>query len=589
MASGLLKSKNKDHLKSNFSFLFHYLSPYLPRFAFSAAAALVSVICMAYTVRIIGGFVDNIKTGKITLDYIQYCIATLLALTVSAGILLYLQRRLITIASRVMEYEIRKDYLDFLHTRPAAFYQQNKTGAVMSRITNDLSQVRDMVGAGILHVLRTGFNLIVIIIFMLKINAKYTGISLLPVILLPLLSLSLIRKMGRLYQTIQERLANINSIVQETFAGMATVEAYNREAWRLQKFTEGNNQYFESNMDMAKLMGFLWPFFMFMAALGTVALLFFGGGAVVRNEMTLGDLVALNFYLINLAWPLISVGWVISLIQRGKSATGRIRNLLLQGPEISRNGNNHFSNGDIDITNLTFAYPNAKTPALKNVSLNIRRGQRIAIVGTIGSGKSTIANLLSRIYEPGRSKIFINRTDIQDISLTRLREHVSIVPQETFLFSDTIKNNIRFGKDCPDSDLEKAVRISRIVKDIQSIPNGLNQMLGERGINLSGGQKQRVAISRAVLRDPAIIILDDCLSSVDADTEAEILKEFETFFPGRTTLIISHRISAIKHADTIYVMDEGRIVEEGTHETLMQKNGLYVKLYERQKIEEELE
>jgi ATP-binding cassette subfamily B protein len=588
MVSGLLNSRNKDRLNSNYHYLYFYLKPYLFRFSLCAVFALVSVILLAFPIRIVGNFVDIIKAGHINRAEIIRTVAVILAFSLSSGVLLYIQRRLITVASRIMEYRIRRDFLDYLHRQPAAFYLKNKTGSIMSRVTNDLSRIRDMIGAGILHVLRTLFNLVVIIIFMLNINVKYTLICLVPVLALPLVSARVIRRMGKLYQILQEKLAHMNSVVQESFAGIGAIKAYNRESWRLDKFTQANQSYFETNMSLAKLMGFIWPLFMFVGSLSTVFLLFFGGKGVMRGTMSIGDLVSLNFYLLMLTWPLISVGWVINLFQRGMAATGRIRTFLSQKIGRQTVGTQPFQNSRIVISDLTFSYPETAYPALRNVSMIMDPGQCIAIVGTVGSGKSTLAHILSRVYDPDRGRVCIGKSDILDISITNLRDNVGMVPQETFLFSDTIRNNVLFGKDVPEKDLEKAIQTSRIIKDIQEMPDGMEQMLGERGINLSGGQKQRVAISRAVLRNPAIIILDDCLSAVDADTETEILEEFEKFFTGRTTIIISHRISAIKHADRIYVMDQGRVVESGTHERLMAQQGLYVKLYERQKIKEEL-
>ncbi|MFH0921482.1 MAG: ABC transporter ATP-binding protein [Fibrobacterota bacterium] len=574
-------------LSSDRAFLFHYLRPYTLRLATAVAAVFVSVVFSAWPVKVVERLVDELRAGRFTSDLVLHSILVILAVTLGAALLLYWQRQAITGASRDMEYHVRKDFLDYLHTQPASFYLKNRTGDIMSRASNDLGQVREMIGAGILHTLRTFFHIVVILFLMFRVSVPYTLIALAPVLLLPVLSLSLLRRMGALYGVAQERLADINSVVQESYAGIAEVKAYRREAWRAGLFLDANNKYYTTHMSLARMSGFIWPLFGFVASLSTLAILYFGGHAVMRGDLTIGNLVALNLFVLMLAWPLIALGWVANMIQRGTASLRRIRNFLAQPVEEEQGGNAPFTPGDIRVTRLTYTYPAAARPSLKNVSLEIREGRVVALAGTVGSGKTTLVNLLTRTFEPPAGTVLLNGRDIMEYDLKGLRQGLAVVPQETILFSDTVRNNILFGWEADPAALEKALEISRFGKDLAQIPGGLDQMLGERGINLSGGQKQRVAIARAVIRRPGLILLDDCLSAVDALTEAEILKEFETFFRGRTILIVSHRISVVRNADYIYVMDEGEIREEGTHAELMQRNGLYVRLYEKQRLTEE--
>lgn len=580
--------KNSPFLRYNRSFLLYFARPYRFEFIAGAIFILVSVVAGALPVRLVQSFIDTLKDGRLTEPFILRVTGGILLLVLANGILLFFQRKWITASSRAIEYDVRKLLFGFLHQQPASFFVKNKTGHIMSRLTNDLGQVREMIGAGFLHLGRTVLNAAVILAMMLSISPRYTLIPLVPVVLLPFLSTALMSRLGRMYAAIQEKLSAMNSVVQESFAGTGVVRAYGREGWRSAKFRKSNDDYFRANMTLARFMGTMWPLFGFIAALAQVILLYAGGRGVIRGEISLGALTALNLYLLMLTWPLIGFGWVISMIQRGSASLRRLREFIETDESADETGGLAFAGGDIVIRDLSFTYPGSVTPALDGVSMRIPRGSRVAVVGTVGSGKSTVAAVLSRICDPPAGAVTVGGTDILEFSRRSFREAVGMVPQETVLFSDTLKNNVEFGKKSAPGELERAMDISQLEKDLKELPGGLAQVVGERGINLSGGQKQRVAIARAVLRDPEFLILDDCLSSVDADTEAEILSRLEAFFKGRTVVVISHRVSVIRGSDHIYVMDNGRVAEEGSHEKLMAAQGLYARLYERQSMEEGL-
>jgi ATP-binding cassette, subfamily B, multidrug efflux pump len=574
--------------KGDIAFLLPFLRPYRTRLLIGSLLIFVSVILSALPVRIVGRLIDAFKARSADPAFITESALTILALALGSGLLLFIQRRLITESSRAIEYDLKRGLLDYLHRRSALFYFRNKTGDIINHATSDLAQVREMIGAGILQFLRMVFAIGVILYMMSRISPRYTLIAFAPVALLPLVSWRLISRIGRMWRDIQEKLSRINTVVQETFSGIAEIKAYGRETWRSGLFESANEEYFKATMRQAWLGGMLWPLFGFMASLSNLFLLYFGGRGVVRGELSLGSLVSLNVFLIQLSWPLMGMGWVANLFQRGLVSTGRLRKFWSEPDPQDLSGRAEFAPGDIVIQDLTFTYPGMARPALKGIRMEIPRGKVTALTGTLGSGKSTLANLIPRLLDVERGRIFVGGRDLLDLSRVSLRSRVAMVPQETVLFSDTLRSNIVFGAKVSEEAFQKALRVSRLSKDLEQIPGGADALLGERGINLSGGQKQRAAIARAVLRDPDIILLDDCLSAVDANTEAEILLEFESFFRGRTILIISHRVNVVRNADRIYVMDDGRIQEEGTHTQLMALGGLYVKLYERQRLEEEV-
>ncbi len=575
-------------MKKGLLYIHQFLRPYYSKIVLASILVVVSIYASALPIKLLGKLIDTIKDGTATKHTIGLVIAKILLLSAVSGILLYLQRKIITESSRAMEYHARRSFLAFLHTRSPAFFADLRTGDILSLSTNDMGQVREMVGAGTLHILRTVVNLIVMLFMMVSISPFHTAIALLPVLLIPFVSFTLLGKIGRGYSMLQQLLGNINNTVQETFAGIGEVKTYNIDAWRKDCFVTEIEGYKRQSLRLARLTALIWPLFGFMASLSNLILLFVGGRSVISGELSIGNLISLSIYINAIAWPFISIGWIGNMFQKGMASAQRIAFFLEKTDPIQHSGTLPFNNGDIVISNLSFKYPNTSVNALSQINLTIKKGSIIAIVGTVGAGKSTLLNAMLRIIDIPDNKITINSIDIKSIDITSLRSEICTVPQESFLFSESIRDNIDFGISASEEAISEAIRISGLHKDISQFANGINTKLGERGINLSGGQRQRVAIARALLRKPSILLLDDALSAVDAATEKEILQAFDTFFKGRTIIIVTHRFGIVKNVDRIVVMDKGKIVEVGTHAELSSKKGLYYALYERQLVEESL-
>ena len=490
-----------------------------------------------------------------------------------------------------MEYALRTDVFAHLESLPMSFYQRNKTGELMSRVTNDLSNVRMLLGPGIMYSLNTVVTAAVAIAFMLSIDWRLTLASLLP---MPVVSLG-VRKVGRrinaLTEESQEKLADLSARVQESMAGSRVVKAFSQEGQEIEDFRRLNQDLVEKNNQLNRVTSVFYPLMQFVIGLAIVIILWFGGREVVQGTISRGQLVQFIFYLGTLAWPMIALGWVVNLLERGRASMQRLNYILDTEPDV-KDGSAVRSGfevrAEIEFRELTFAYNG--TPVLKNIFLKIPAGKTVAIVGATGSGKSTLVQLIPRLYNAPPNTLFVDGVPIENIPLETLRRAIGFIPQDTFLFGESIRENIAFGMDdATDSQIERAAAVSSILADIQQFPSGFKTIVGERGITLSGGQKQRTAISRAVIRDPEILILDDALSSVDTYTEEQILQELEHVMRGRTAILISHRVSTVRDADEIVVMDQGEIVERGTHEELLANGGYYSELHQRQLLEEELE
>jgi ATP-binding cassette subfamily B protein len=461
----------------------------------------------------------------------------------------------------------------------------------MSRATNDLSNVRMLLGPGIMYSLNTVVTAAVAVGFMLSIDWRLTVVSLLP---MPIVSIA-VRKVGQRINTLteqsQERLADLSARVQESMAGVRVVKAFSQEDQEIDDFRHLNEALVEKNNQLNRVTSVFFPMMQFVIGLAIVIILWFGGRQVIQGSISRGQLVQFIFYLGTLAWPMIALGWVVNLLERGRASMQRLNYILDTEPDIRDRagvGGGIDVRGEIEFRNLNFAYNG--TPVLKNVSLKIPEGRTMAIVGATGSGKSTLVQLIPRLYNAPPNSLFIDGVAIEDIPLEPLRREIGFIPQDTFLFGETIRENIAFGvEDASDSHVERAAQISNILSDIEQFPAGFKTIVGERGITLSGGQKQRTAISRAVIRDPRILILDDALSSVDTYTEEQILRELKGVMKGRTSILISHRVSTVREADEIVVMDRGEIVERGTHESLLANDGYYAELHQRQLLEEEIE
>jgi ATP-binding cassette subfamily B protein len=569
--------------------LYPYLREHRGRLVLGFIAIIFSNAFQMMGPWVMGQAVDSLY-ASVTQTRLLYFASAIVGLTLLEGICRFGSRWWFIGASRDMEYRLREDVLAQLQVLPMSFYQKNKTGELMSRATNDLSNVRMMLGPGIMYTLNTIVTAVVAVGFMISIDWRLTLVSLLP---MPLVSIA-VRKIGfhinALTEQSQAKLGDLSSRVQESMAGVRVVKAFSQERQEIHDFREMNESLIEKNYQLIRVTSIAFPLMQSVIGLAIVIILWFGGRQVIQGGITRGQLVQFIFYLGTLAWPMIALGWVVNLLERGRASLQRIHYILdadpaVRGEELVRDLE---LQGDIEFHNLTFSY-NGK-PVLKNISLRIPRGRTVAIVGATGSGKSTLVQLIPRLYDAPPQSLFIDGVPIEKIPLDVLRRAIGFIPQDTFLFGETIRENVAFGvESASDAEVERAARISNIYDDVQQFPLGFNTIVGERGITLSGGQKQRTAISRAVIRDPRILILDDALSSVDTYTEERILHELSDVMKGRTSILISHRVSTVKDADEIVVMDRGEIVERGNHETLLAHGGYYAELHQRQLLEEELE
>jgi ATP-binding cassette subfamily B protein len=532
-------------------------------------------------------------TAAVTAAKLAFYGGALLGLAAVGGIFRFLQRRIIIGASRDIEFDLRNDFFARLQLFEPAYFHRNRTGDLMSRATNDLNAVRMMIGPAVMYLSNTVLTFVTVITLMLSLNRRLTLLSLIP---LPILSVAVYffgAVIHRRFDRIQDQLSTISAVTQEALAGVRVVRAYRQEHFEIQRFRLANEEYLRRNRKLIRVEGAFFPIMGLLMGIGALLVLWLGSRDVIEGRMTIGELVAFNSYLMMLAWPMIAFGWVTNLLQRGTASWKRMLDVLTAEPAITDAGaNSHVTSreqirGDIEFRDLTFAY--GDTVVLRRVSARLPGGSTTAIVGATGSGKSTLLNLLPRLNDPPPATVFIDGIDVRDLPLAVLRGVIGFVPQEPFLFSASVADNIAFGAPAASREqVEQAAHVSRLDKDLVDFPKGYDTVVGERGITLSGGQKQRTAIARAVITDPKILVLDDALSAVDTYTEEEILSRLAGVMRSRTTILVSHRISTVRNADQILVLDDGAIVERGTHDQLVARNGLYAELYRKQLLEEEL-
>jgi ATP-binding cassette subfamily B multidrug efflux pump len=535
---------------------------------------------------------DLTKTG-VTAAKVRFYGGAILGLAAVGGVFRFFQRRIVIGASRDIEFDLRNDFFARLQLFEPAYFHRNRTGDLMSRATNDLSAVRMMIGPAFMYLSNTILTFVAVIAVMLSLNRRLTLLSLIP---LPILSVAVYffgAAIHRRFDTIQEQLSTISAVVQEALSGVRVVRAYRQEHFEIQRFRDANDEYVRRNRKLIRVQGAFFPIMGLLMGVGALLVLWLGAQDVIEGRMTVGELVAFNSYLMMLAWPMIAFGWVTNLLQRGAASWKRMLDVLTAEPAITDAGassqvtSRDQIRGDIEFRNLTFAY--GDTVVLRDMSATLPAGTTTAIVGASGSGKSPLLNLLPRLNDPPPGSVFVDGVDVRDLPLAALRGAVGFVPQEPFLFSATIADNIAFGvADAARDRVEHAAHVSRLDKDLADFPRGYDTIVGERGITLSGGQKQRTAIARAVMTDPKILVLDDALSAVDTYTEEEILSRLAGVMRSRTTIIVSHRVSTVRTAGQILVLDDGAIVERGTHDQLVARNGLYAELYRKQLLEEEL-
>ena len=519
----------------------------------------------------------------------------MIAVTIVAGAMRFGMRKYMNSVSRWMEYDLRNDLFTRLETLDQGWFAHTRTGDIMARLTNDLSAVRMALGPAIMYLASTIFGGLFALYFMLRIDARLTGIALLPMICMPAVAIYLGRRIHDRFDAVQENFSRLTTLAQENLAGVRIVRAFRQEEAEIERFRRMNDEYLERNMALARLYGIMQPSFGIFAGGGMVAVLGIGGMLALRGTISIGSFVAFGMYLGMLTWPMIALGWVTNLFQRGAASMARLLDILDARPTIVAPVNAKAlpaarAGRSIEFRNVGFSYDSGDEGrwVLRNVSFVAPSGSTIGVVGATGSGKSALMDLVARLRDPQEGEILIDDVPIRDIDLGALRNEIGYVPQDSFLFSDTIRSNLEYGTSS-ESDARWAADVAQLSETIAGFPGGFDTMLGERGINLSGGQKQRVALARALARRPSIVLLDDALSAVDTHTEAEILRALRETLDGRTALIASHRVSAIRDASWIIVLDEGRIVEQGRHADLIAAGGRYWTLLRRQQLEDAIE
>lgn len=568
------------------SYILRYRRAYAVGYLLSVASALLLMVNPIIMREAVDGIRRSVPMGRLTL----YALG-LVGVHLLVVVLRFYWRTSIFGAARRIEYEMRNDYFGHLQRLHLGYFQHTRTGDLMARAVNDLNTVQRFLGPGLMHGFSTIVLFFIAVLFMLAVDVRLTIVML---IILPLVSLTFIALAPRIhahFETVQDQFSTISAKAQENFSGIRVVKAFAQEPHETGAFAELNREYIRRNMGVIKTSGALWPLIDFFLGLAAAMLLWQGGQAVIAGRITLGQFVQFTAYLGLLAWPMIALGWVVNLMQRGLASMKRLDEVFGQKPKIADGPDARplpVLRGEVEFRNVTFAYD--QTPVLLDISLRIPAGATVAIVGPTGSGKSTLVNLIARLFDVTGGQVLVDGHDVRRVSLEDLRAQVGFVPQDTFLFSDTLRENIGYGlSTAEDAVVREAAEISALGPDVGGFPRGYDTLVGERGVTLSGGQKQRTAIARAVARDPRILILDDALSSVDTNTEELILSRLRGVMETRTAILISHRISTVRHADLIVVLDDGRIAEQGTHDDLLARGGLYADLYQKQLLEEALE
>jgi ATP-binding cassette, subfamily B, multidrug efflux pump len=574
------------------------LYPYLKKYR---RGFMVGTLC----VLLLNGIaVQSPQVIRVALDYLQkggrssqklvFYALLMVAIALSKGIFQFLTRWIVIGISRDIEFDLRNDLFEHLERLSYPYYQRTRTGDIMARATNDLNAVRMLLGPAIMYSANTLVFTAGALIYMMKISPKLTLYTFLPLPVASIVIQYFGRQIHERFEKIQAMFSDISARAQENFSGARVIRAYVQETAEVRQFEAANTEYIARSLPLARLMGLLWPTLEFTLGLAIVLVLWLGGRQVLSNRISIGDFGAFLTYMVQLTWPVIALGWVINIFQRGTASLKRIDEIMQEKAEITDQPSVLLAGppdaelrGEIEFHRLNFAYNG--TPVLHDANLKIPEGSSLAIVGPTGSGKTTLVNLIPRVYDAEPGAIVIDGHLIREFPLEFLRRHIGFVPQETFLFSDTVRENIAFGlEDATDEEVRAAAEAANIAADIESFPDKYQTMVGERGIALSGGQKQRIAIARALIRNPRILILDDALSSVDTQTEDKILNHLREVMRGRTTIFISHRVSTVRNADRIAVLHGGRIVELGTHDELIARDGYYTDLYNKQLLEEEL-
>jgi len=570
--------------------LFPYLGRYRQRFVAGFATLTIAQLVGVVVPLIIKAGIDGLSQRAAARTLLVYA-GLMLAVALVKAFFQFWMRWILIGISRDVEYDLRNDLFAHLSRLSPRYYNETRTGDLMSKLTNDLNAVRNLVGPGIMYSATTIVVGVATVALMVHLDWRLTLLALIPLPAVSILVKVFGKKIHDRFEQIQALYSELTERVRENLSGVRVVRAFCQEDSEMALFDTMNQQFVEQNKGLIWISSFLWPALALMFSIAFMLILVVGGQHVLAGRISVGTLAAFNVYLMYLIWPIIALGWVTNLVQRGLASLGRLWMIFHAQPDIDDRGVSAPAleeiRGEIEFRNLSFAYDGR--PVLKNINLRIPAGRTVAVVGETGAGKSTLVNLIPRLWDAAEGSLLIDGVPVRRIPLATLRRHIGFVPQETFLFSDTIRENVKFGApEAGDGEVERAAEIANILCEVREFPQGLNTMVGERGLTLSGGQKQRTAIARALIRDPKILILDDALSSVDTGTEEKILQELAGVISGRTTILISHRVSTVQGADEIVVLRDGEIVERGTHAELLAHDAYYAELYRRQLIEEEL-
>ena len=563
------------------------------RISVGLAALLIVDVLQLFIPRVIKHAVDDLTRGDISSSNLFIYAVQVLILALAIGGFRYLWRHLLLGTARRVEKALRDRLFVHLQGLGLSYFSRTKVGDLMAHATNDIEAVRMSLAMGLVFLVDTIILGMLTLLFMLYIHPGLTAYSVLPMPLITIITLRFSRVIHQRFEDVQKSFASLTERVREATSGIRVVKAYVQEEREKEKLSRLSQDYVQKNVSVTKVWGMFFPILLFLSNLSLAIVLYLGGRLTILQSISTGDFVAFMSYLGILSWPMMALGWAINVVQRGAASMERLNRIFEEVPEISdvsvTPGSGRLK-GHVEIRGLTFQSGNGRNPLVQDIHLDVRVGERVTIAGRTGAGKTIFCNLLARILEAPQGTLFIDGTEIHQIPLSVLRSSIGYVPQDTFLFSDTIRENLTFGKlDATDSEIEEAARLAQIYEDILDFPDGMDTVIGERGITLSGGQRQRVAIARAILMNPPIFILDDALSSVDIQTEESILKGLERFLKGRTSFLVTHRIAPLRRADRIIVLDEGRIVEAGDHATLLSNGGVYADLYWREQLAEELE